>query len=324
MSTTAAEPTAKTVDQIQAPDELKQLVDPASPRQASILEQFLQDVGATDGPPEPADEELAQQTPAGEKKGELLLGKFKSQDDLAKAYQELERKLGQPAAPQPPADPPAPAIPAAEDYTPEKGAEVYGEALAERIAAAEINPFEMWRKLDAGEDVAPYVDALVEKGGIPRPLVEAYLQGVKPPAAAAPAAEAPVSLNDNPEAVAALRQSVGGDAAFEQLGRWAAANLSDAEKGEYQAAVDSGNVLAAQWALKAIQARASSSARREPEYLGGAAQSSEPADVYASRSDWQAERYATDANGDQLYIKDESYQRRVDAKHQRSKAAGKW
>lgn len=324
MSATATEATPKTVDQIEAPDELKQLVDPASPRQASILEQFLSDVGAVDGPPEPADEELAQQPAAKDQKAELLLGKFKSQEDLAKAYQELERKLGQPTAQQPPAEAPAPTIPAAEEYTPEKGVEVYGEALAERIAAAEINPFEMWRKLDAGDDVAPYVDALVEKGGIPRPLVEAYLQGVKPAAAAAPLAEAPASLNDNPEAVAALRQSVGGDAAFEQLGRWATTNLSDAEKAEYQAAVDTGNVLAAQWALKAIQARATSGARQEPMYLGGAAQASEPADVYQTRSDWQAERYATDSNGDQLYLKDESYQRKVDARHQRSKAAGKW
>jgi len=312
---------AKTVDQINAPEELKALVDPASTRQASILEQFLADVGATDGPPAPADEEQAQPPATEQQKGELLLGKFRSQEELARAYQELEKKLGQPAAE--PAEPQAPAIPAPEDYTPEKAAEVYGEVLAERIGAAEINPFEMWRTLDAGGDVSPYVNALVEKGGIPRPLVEAYLQGLKPAAAAAPTADV-ASLNDNPEAVAALRQSVGGDAAFDQLSRWAAVNLSDAEKAEYQAAVDTGNVLAAQWALRAIQAKAATSARSEPMYLGGGAQASEPADVYTSRSDWQAERYARDANGDEKYLRDEGYRSRVDAKHARSKAAGKW
>jgi hypothetical protein len=144
--------------------------------------------------------------------------------------------------------------------------------------------------------------------------VETYLAGVKPQAPTA-AAEA-VSLNDNPEAVAALRQSVGGDAAFEQLSRWAATNLSDAEKTDYQAAVDSGNVLAAQWALRAMQARATGN-KPEPDFLGGGAQTSEPVDAYESRSDWQKERYATDDNGNELYAKDESYQRRVDAKHQR-------
>ena len=308
--TPAAE--AKTLEQIEAPAELKQMVDPASPRQAAILDQFLNDLGIPDGSPAPAPEEEAA-------KGEKLLGKFESPEQLAKAYQELERKLGQKAEQAAPPEAPA-ATP--EAYTQERGVEVYGETVATAIEAAEINPFEMAAKLEAGEDVATYVDALVEKGGLPRSLVETYLAGVKPQAPAAAAAEA-VSLNDNPEAVNALRQSVGGDAAFEQLSRWAAVNLSETEKADYQAAVDSGNVLAAQWALRAMQARATG-IKAEPDFLGGGAQTSEPADVYESRSDWQKERYAKDENGNELYARDESYQRRVDAKHQRSKRSGKW
>jgi hypothetical protein len=311
MTTETSAPEAKTLEQIEAPDELKQMVDPASPRQAAILDRFLNDLGIPDAPPAPAPEEEAA-------KGEKLLGKFESPEQLAKAYQELERKLGQKAEQVAPPEEPA-ATP--EAYTPERGVEVYGETVATAIEAAEINPFEMAAKLEAGEDVAPYVDALVEKGGLPRALVETYLAGVKPQAPTA-AAEA-VSLNDNPEAVAALRQSVGGDAAFEQLSRWAATNLSDAEKTDYQAAVDSGNVLAAQWALRAMQARATG-IKPEPDFLGGGAQTSEPADVYDTRSDWRKERYATDDNGNELYARDESYQRKVDAKHQRSKRAGKW
>jgi len=311
MTTETPATEAKALDQIEAPAELKQMVDPASPKQAAILDQFLNDLGITDGPPAPAPEEEAA-------KGEKLLGKFKSPEELAKAYQELERKLGQKAEQVAPPEAPA-ASP--EAYTPERGVEVYGETVAAAIQAAEINPFEMAAKLEAGEDVAPYVDALVEKGKLPRALVETYLAGVKPQTPAA-AAEA-VSLNDNPEAVAALRQSVGGDAAFEQLSRWAATNLSAAEKADYQAAVDSGNVLAAQWALRAMQARATGT-RAEPDFLGGGAQTSEPADVYESRSDWQKERYARDENGSEMYTRDESYQRRVDAKHQRSRRANKW
>jgi hypothetical protein len=40
MTTETAAPEAKALDQIEAPDELKQMVDPASPRQAAILDQF--------------------------------------------------------------------------------------------------------------------------------------------------------------------------------------------------------------------------------------------------------------------------------------------
>lgn len=305
---TAQAPEAKTLDQIEAPAELKQMVDPASPRQAEILDKFLSDMGVEDGPPAPAPEEQPKK----------LAGKFKSPEDLEKAYQELERKLGQKA------EKAAPEAPAAEPeaYTTERGIEVYGETVAAAIEAAKINPFEMAAKLEAGEDVASFVDALVEKGKLPRALVETYLQGVRPPAAASEAAEA-VSLNEQPEAVAALRASVGGDEAFDQISRWAAANLSPEQKAEYQQAVDTGNVLAAQWALRAMQAMAGAR-KPEPDFLGGGTTASEPADVYESRSDWQKERYAVDANGQELYVRDESYQKRVDAKHQRSKRAGKW
>jgi len=311
-------PTPKTLDQIEAPGELKQMVDPANPRQAAILDQFLSDLGIPDAPPAPAPEEQAEPAaPAAEAKGDgKLLGKFNSPEELAKAYQELERKLGQ-KAPEPAAPPAAP-----EAYTPERGIEVYGETVAAAIEAAEINPFEMAARLEAGEDVASYVDALVEKGKLPRPLVEAYLQGVKPPAAAA--AEAPGSLNDNEEAVTALMQSVGGQAEFTRLAQWAAANLSPAEKADYQAAVDAGNVLAAQWALRAIQARAAGGTRSEPDFLGGGLAATEAADVYENRSEWQKARYATDDNGNEIYTRDEGYRQSVDAKHQRSKRAGKW
>jgi hypothetical protein len=301
----------KTLDQIDAPAELKAMVDPASPRQASILDQFLTDLGVPDR--EEVDGEEAPTAP--ETKAAKLAGKFDSPADLEKAYQELERKLGQRSEKVPPAPVEI------EVYTPERGAEVYGAALAARFHEAEVNPFEMAAKFEAGEDVTAYIDALAERGGLPRTLIETYLAGVKPAApAAAPAAG---SLNENPKVVTALRQSVGGDAAFDKLSQWAVTNLTAEEKAGYQQALETGNLLAAQWALQAFQARAGAR-RPEPEFLGGGAQTGEPADVYESRSDWQKERYAKDDNGNTLYDRDESYQRRIDAKHQRSKRAKKW
>jgi hypothetical protein len=314
------EATTKTLDQIQAPEELKRMVDPTSERQVNTLDRFLSDMGVSDGPPEPADEEEGGETNAGadaaaeQSPPKKLAGKFDSAEELERAYQALEQKLGQPKAE------PAQTV---EAYTTERGVEVYGETVAAAIEAAEINPFEMAAKVQAGEDVAAFVDALVEKGKLPRPIVEAYLQGVRP--AAPPAADAAGSINDNPAAVAALRQSVGGDAAFDELSRWAATNLSAEEKAEYQQAVDTGNVGAVQWALRSFQVRQQAGqSKREPAFLGGGSQATEPLDVYESRSDWQKDRYAADGNGRELYAMDESYRDRVDAKHQRSKRAGRW
>lgn len=304
----------KTLDQIDAPAELKALVDPASPRSVSILDKFLDDQGIPD-----REEVEGEEAPAApEAKPAKIAGKFNSNEELEKAYLELERKQGQGQRSEKTEAPPAAAE--IEAYTPERGAEVYGEAIAARFQEAEVNPFEMAAKFEAGEDVTAYVDALADKGGLPRALIETYLAGVKPAEAVAPAAG---NLNDQPEVVAALRQSVGGDAAFDKLSQWAATNLAPEEKSAYQQALETGNLLAVQFALQAFQARAGVRPK-EPEFLGGGAQTSEPADVYESRSDWQKERYAKDSNGNTLYDRDESHQRRVDAKHQRSKKAGKW
>jgi hypothetical protein len=305
----------KTLDQINAPAELKALVDPASSKQISILDRFLDDAGVPD-----REEVEGEEAPAApEAKPAKLAGKFETPADLERAYLELQRRQGQQGQRSEKTEAP-PAAAEIEEYTPERGVEVYGEALAARFQEAEVNPFEMAAKFEAGEDVSAYVDALADKGGLPRALVETYLAGVKPAEAAAPAAG---SLNDQPEVVAALRQSVGGDAAFDKLSRWAQANLAPEEKIAYQQALDTGNLLAVQFALQAFQARAGT-APKEPEYLGGGAQTSEPADVYDTREDYRKDRYAKDANDNELYLKDENYQRRVNAKFARTKKANKW
>lgn len=325
-TTPGTEAPAKTLDQINAPPELKALVAPNDPRGAMTLEAFLTRQGiSADAPPLEEDQaEEAKQPaaapPATTAAPKKLAGKFDSAEALERGYQELERKLGE-KAPEQQAPPPVAEV---EAYTPERGREVYGETVATAIEAAGVNPFEMAQKVAAGEDVAAFVDALVDKGGLPRPLVEAYLQGVKPQAAPA-AAEPAGSINDNPELVAALRQSIGGDAAFQALSQWAAVpgNISPAELAEYQAAVDSGNVPAAQWALRAFQARASQRPQ-EPAFLGGGSQATESADVYPDRQSWVDERYAKGSDNQEIYLRDESYRRRVDAKYQRSKAARVW
>jgi hypothetical protein len=309
------EATPKTLDQVNAPAELKALVDPASSKQISILDRFLDDAGVPD-----REEVEGEEAPAApEAKPAKLAGKFDSPADLEKAYLELQRKQGQQGQRSEKTEAP-PAAAEIEEYTPERGAEVYGEVLAARFQEAEVNPFEMAARFEAGEDVTAYVDALAEKGGLPRALIETYLAGVKPAETAAPAAG---SLNDQPDVVAALRQSVGGDAEFDKLSRWAAANLAPEEKSAYQQALDAGNLLAVQFALQAFQARAGT-APKEPEYLGGGAQASEPADVYETQADWRKDRYAKDDNGNERYLKDESYQRRLDAKFARTKKANKW
>ena len=141
-----------------------------APGQESIANEFLEELEQGQGQPsEPHPLAHALEDMQGEQPEQLLAGKFKSPQELEKAYLEAQKLIGQ-RGQQPPAE--EPASPAPEQYTPELGKQLYGDTVSSAIAAAEINPLEMAQKVQAGQDVSSYVDALVEKGGLPRDLVQ--------------------------------------------------------------------------------------------------------------------------------------------------------
>lgn len=280
------------------------LQDMVAPGQESAIDQFLQEL-----------EEEQQQLAGAEGQGEdqagetLLAGKFKSTEELEKAYLEAQKLIGQrgqqppePAASEPQLTP--------EAYTPEIGKQLYGDTVATAIEAAAINPLEMAQKALAGEDVTSYVDALVEKGGLPRELVETYLQGVKP--AAAPTQQQSSGLTEAD--AAELKAMVGGDEQFQQLSQWAVSNLEPQELADYNAAVDSGNKAAARFALRQLQVRASGSS--EPKLIsgGGAVKT----DVFESDQQAVDARSKRDQNGRFLYEADPKYRQWYDKTLSRS------
>lgn len=274
-----------------------------APGQEGVVDQFFEDLQQQNAAI--AEAEAAQQ--GEQEEPQLLAGKFKSTEDLEKAYQELQRKLGQRGQ-----DPAAedssvadePAGPTPEQYTPELGKQLYGDTVATAIEAAEINPLEMAQKVQAGEDVSAYVDALVEKGGLPREVVQTYLDGVKPqqpPAAAAQAA----ALSDAD--VAELKAVVGGEEQFQQLSQWAMANFDKEELADYNAAVNSSKA-AARFALKQLQARASATSSeglKEPQLIGGG--TPVKTDVFETQQQAIEAMRKTNSQGKRLYNSDPKY-----------------
>jgi len=230
---------------------------------------------------------------------------------LEKAYLEAQKLIssrGQQPAPE------VLAGPTPEQYTPELGKQLYGDTVATAIEAAAINPLEMAQKVYAGQDVSSYVDALVEKGGLPREVVDTYLQGVKPaPAAASESSSASLSDSD----VSELKALVGGEQEFQQLSQWAVANLSAEDLADYNAAVDSGNKAVARFALKQLQVRATSQRQGgEPELIGGG----KPAMADVFESDQQAieAMRKTNGKGQRLYNVDPKYRAWYEKTLQRS------
>lgn len=164
---------------------------------------------------------------------ELIGGKFKSQDDLLKAYQEAERKLSEGKQETEQTETPDNWPEKPEDYTREVGVEFYGEAVTDSLEAAGVNPVEMSSKFWSGQNVDAEVNALVEKGGLPRPVIERFLKGAK--------AESPQPRQTTQKTGDAdysnIVNTVGGTEDYENMVKWINTNLTDSERASYNTAV---------------------------------------------------------------------------------------
>lgn len=257
---------------------------PVAPGQEELLNEFLAEREA---------ESNAQEA-------EKILGKFNSAEELAKAYQELERKLGQPK------DQPAETLPSPlQPYTREEGVKEYGEFLADKFEEAEFNPYEMAAAYEAGQDVEPFMEKL-EAVGIPRSIVERYLEGGYQGGATE------LSSDETAE----LKGLVGGDEQFQQLSAWVKDNVPKEEIDEYNAVVASGNKDAIRWALKAMQARASQGSAparatlKEPE-LVGSGRPPGSGKTFESKAQVLEAMNKLNAKGQRLYDVDEAYRAQV-------------
>jgi len=255
---------------------------PVAPGQESLLEEFLAERDAEQAEPE------------------KILGKFNSQEELAKAYQELERKLGQPKD-QP--DETLPSPPKA--YSREEGAKEYGEFLADKFEEAEFNPYEMAAAFEAGQDVEPFM-AKLESVGIPRSIVERYLEGGYE--------SGPTELST--EEQAEIKDLVGGEEQFQQLSAWVRDNVPKDVVDEYNAVVASGNKEAIRWALRALQASAMQGGTpkqqplKEPE-LVGSGRPPAAGKVFESKAQVLEAMNKLNAKGQRLYDVDEAYRAQV-------------
>ena len=236
---------------------------------------------------------------------EAILGKFKSPQDLAKAYAELQRKMGQQSAAESQPEPVAETEAAQEPgYSADQASEIYGKEAVEVLAGKGVNLAELMWNADQGADISQHYDTLAETFKVPRQVVENYVSKAQ---SAPSAGEAGLSEADATE----LLQGVGGQENFDQLSGWAKSNLPAEELASYNAVVDSGNKEAIGWALKAMQARqVAPESVVEPQLYGGGA----PTDTVVR---FESQQQVLDAmnkrndRGQRLYDVDEAYRNKV-------------
>ena len=249
-----------------------------APGQEDLLNEFIQ-------------EQEAEQEP------DLIGGKFRSQEDLLKAYQELERKQGQQPEQADTADEPA------ESYSVEQAVEVYGKENVDALQEKGISLNDLMWKADNGEDISDSFDDLAEVFKVPRQVVENYVSKAQSGGDAAPP-----ELTASDEAD--LKALVGGDQGFEQMAEWARSNLPEEEINRFDAVVDSNNKDAIYMAIQAMQARMNAKdSVVEPKLIGGG-NVAEPSRFESQQQVLDAMNKLND-RGQRLYDIDEAYRAKV-------------
>lgn len=235
-----------------------------------MAEQVVIDTsGETEGPSleeQAAAMDAAQEAPTEETpsdRPEWLPEKFNSAEDLAKAYAELEQRLGQPR----------------EDAGEPQGEEEVRENLENAGVDYDALSKEFWEQ--GGLSDESY--ALLANAGVPRHIVDSYI--------ASQNAAAENQRNS-------IMNEVGGPEGYAQLTSWAADNLDDAEIDYFNKVIDGNDFQAIQMAVRSIAARRDVAEGVEPKRNLSGGISGGSGGVYESvtqlMTDMQSKQYETD------------------------------
>lgn len=232
--------------------------------------------------------------PQSEERPEWLPAKFKSVEDMAKAYGELEKK--QSTKTPLTTDDESGEDEVADDSTVDEESNTADEAK-EAVEKAGLNFDDLssryWEK---GElDKSDY-EAL-EKSGIPKGIVDQYIAGQ----------EALLSATRTQ-----VFNAVGGEDTYNEMTTWAGENLEATEVNAYNAAVNSGDMNTAMMAVKGLKARYAAAEGYEPStQVKGTAKTGSGA-AYRSIAELEADM------GNPKYKTDAAFRRDVEQKLSRS------
>ena len=233
-----------------------------------------------------------------------VLEKFKSTEDLAKSYAELQRKFTQNQQQKPETEPETEQTePQVESYTAEQAAQIYGKETVEALAEKGMNLGEVMFKADSGEDISQHYDTLAEAFNVPRQVVENYVSGAK-----APQSTEPQGITEQQEQQ--IKDEIGGDDAYAKLDQWAGKNLSKEMVESFNQTMESGIIDAIKWAIRNVQMQMESpNAVVEPKLIGGGDVPSET--TFQSKQQVLDAMSKTNDRGQKIYEVDPSYQESV-------------
>lgn len=236
---------------------------------------------------------------------QLLAGKYKSVEDLEKAYQEAQRKLsqrGQAEETEEEAD-------EADDSEEEKpqsadAKEIYGDFIGSRLEEAEIDFGAMNTRWQETGQLADEDYDQLQEAGFTRDMVDAYLSGLQYKAAQ----DTALTVKE----ITSLKQEYGGEKGYSDMLEWAAENLSEEEvKGFNEIVTGNSTMAAVRMAVSGLHAKYTAKAGVEPKLIGGRAPK-------ASTDKFESTAQLVEAMKDPRYGQDPAYRRKIEEKLARS------
>jgi hypothetical protein len=230
----------------------------------------------------PVEENATQPRPEG------LPEKFKSVEDMAKSYGELESKLGAQDKSfeneTNKSDEPA----KADDGKQEESLEIADKAVTD----AGLNMETLQSEYNENGQLADKSYEALEKAGIPKSYVDAFING-----------QSALAARQSAE----VKAVVGGDDAYNAMAKWAADNMTEGEKTAYNSAINGGDLEVTKLAVAGLKAKYDSANGTEPNLLQAKA-------VPTGEGGYESWAQVTEAMSDSRYTKDTAYQNAVKAK----------
>jgi len=258
----------------------------------------------------PENEEALKATEQSSEQGDqLLAGKYKSVEELEKAYKELQSKLGgRPATAQEegstePADEEDGEEGEEEEPPAGNARELYGEFIGSRLEEANIDFSSMadrWQQTGKLED-ADYGE--LEGAGFTRDMVDAYLAGLNYKAAQ----DSQLTAQE----ITSIKAEYGGEKGYSDLIAWASTNLPADEVDAFNTIVNSQPLSTVKLAIAGLHAKYTAAVGREPKLIGGRSSRSNN-DRFESTAQLVA------AMSDPRYKDDPAYRRKIEDKLSRS------
>jgi len=231
----------------------------------------------------------------------LIAGKFKTVEDMANSYKELEGKLGDIERTKEESEATDEEPKAEEsDFNAE---ELYGEGLASVLEEVGIDAEDITQRFTESGNINEDDYSKLNEAGFSKQVVDTYLDGLR---------GASANTEDISTAAATeIKNSVGGEEAYNELVQWSSNNLPEETIKSFDELLNTASVPVIKIAVAGLKAQMNQAQGYEPDLIGGRSPRSD-------KNPFQTPAEVTAAMNDPRYGKDAAYTQSVYARLENS------